>query len=88
MQIHAVVQKHANFGIIGLVAEDFAHPVISGKIVVTIFSGLLPLCDADCAEMDEDPAFPQPPKIPEASKRQKNTANIRLNFFIEMRSIV
>ena len=27
-------------------------------------------------------------KIPEASKRQKNIANIRLNFFIEMRSIV
>ena len=87
MQIHAVVQKHANFGIIGLVAEDFAQSY-SGKIVVTIFSGLLPLCDADGAEMDEDPAFPQPPKIPEASKRQKNTANIRLNFFIEMRSFV
>jgi hypothetical protein len=49
---------------------------------------LLPLCDADGAGADEDAAFPQPPKIPEASKRQKNTANIRLSLFIEMLSIV
>ncbi|WP_223383775.1 hypothetical protein [Faecalibacterium prausnitzii] len=54
---------------------------------MTIFSGLLPLCDADDAEMDEDSAFPQPPKIPAASKRQKNTANIRLSFFMEMRPL-
>ena len=28
VQIYAVVQKHGNLGMIGLVAEDFAHPVI------------------------------------------------------------
>ena len=28
MQINAIVQKHGNFGMIGLIAENFAHPVI------------------------------------------------------------
>ena len=28
VQINAIVQKHGNFGMIGLIAENFAHPVI------------------------------------------------------------
>ena len=85
VQIYAVVQKHGNLGMIGLVAEDFAHPVILRENSRDDFQRL-PLCDADGAGADEDAAFPQPPKMPETSKRQKNTANIR--FFIEMLSIV
>ena len=28
VQINAIAQKHGNFGMIGLIAENFAHPVI------------------------------------------------------------